>query len=67
LESNPIERNYMNTNQAAAYLGMHINTLYLHKEIPVIRMGTKRIYRKETLDKFMAGLERSEGNDAGNN
>jgi len=47
------EHKTLNREQAAAYLGIHINTIDKHPEIPRMRIGSRVIFRKEKLDQFI--------------
>lgn len=57
---NTIIKNYLTYKEAAAYIGIHINTLYRHQEIPHIHFGRKVLYKKSTLDKYFEDLEQKE-------
>lgn len=49
-----MERNFMNSKEAADYLRMRRSTLYSIKEIPYYSpIGRKRLYKKEDLDKWV--------------
>lgn len=67
MESDPIVRNYITCQEAADYIGVHVNFLYLHKEIPHVRIGRKILYRKSAIDEYLAGLEKGGRQNAENN
>jgi len=46
--------------EAAAYLGIHTNSLDNHTEIPRLRIGRKVLFRKDTLDKYLSEKESGE-------
>jgi excisionase family DNA binding protein len=56
---NPVvpEKQVLTRQEAAAYLGIHYNTLD-KSAIPRIRIGKKILFRKSTLEKFLASEER---------
>jgi excisionase family DNA binding protein len=54
-----VTRPTLSHREAAAYLGIHENTLHLHVEIPRLRIGGRVLYRRETLDRFLAESEQS--------
>ena len=43
--------------EAAAYLGIHRNTLDRSK-IPRIHIGARTLFRKQTLDKYLTDIEK---------
>jgi len=46
--------------EAADYLGVHVNFIYAHPEIPRVCFGKRKyVFRKETLDRFLAENERA--------
>jgi hypothetical protein len=47
----------LSRREAAAYLGVHINTLD-HSDIPRVRMGWRVLFRQKTLEKYVLDLER---------
>jgi len=53
-------KNYLSRREAAEYLGIHLNTLDLHKELPRIHFGGRTLFRKTTLEKFFADMEHGE-------
>jgi hypothetical protein len=56
---NPVvpEKHVLNRQEAADYLGVHIHTLD-KSDIPRIRIADKVLFRKCTLDKFLAEEEK---------
>jgi len=54
---NVIEKQVLSRKEAAAYLGIHINTLD-RNNIPKARIGKRILYRRKSLDKFLADAEK---------
>jgi len=57
LNGTTIERQTITRNEAAEYLGIHLNTLDKTPEIPRIRIGGKVLFRIKTLEKYRADQE----------
>jgi hypothetical protein len=58
METNPHpEKQVFSRMEAAAYLGIHWNTLD-KSDIPRVRMGGRILFRRKTLDKYLADVER---------
>jgi len=49
----------LSRKEAAAYLGISINTIDKHPEIPRHKIGSRTLFRKENLDRFV--LENEKG------
>jgi hypothetical protein len=49
----------LSRKEAANYLGISINTLDLHKEIPRLRIGVRTLFRIETLNQYLANMEKA--------
>jgi len=49
----------LSRKEAAAYLGIHINTLD-NSDIPRIHIGRRTLFRQKTLDRHIAGNEKSQ-------
>jgi len=49
------ERQTLSREEAAAYLGIHINTLDRNTTIPRVRIGSRVLFSKAQLDKLLAG------------
>jgi len=50
----------MSAQQAADYIGIHVETIYImarKKEIPHIRIRRRVFFSQETLDRWMQDLE----------
>jgi hypothetical protein len=60
MENGKIERQTLSRDEAARYLGVHINTLD-RSSIPRLRIASKVLFRIDTLDKILAGEEVPEG------
>jgi excisionase family DNA binding protein len=56
-EEAQLTKHVLTYQETADYLNIHINTLYKHREIPRIRLGGKILFRRETLEKYLADLE----------
>jgi len=54
-----LTKNYLSRREAAEYLGIHINTIDQHSELPRIHFGRRTLFRKSTLDKFFEDLEQA--------
>jgi hypothetical protein len=50
----------LSRKEAAAYLGIHINTLDKN-DVPRIHLGGRTLFRVKALDKYLAKNERSGG------
>jgi len=61
LESDPIVKNYLSCQEVADYIGVHVNFIYAHREIPRICIGGKKLYRKSAIDEYLLSLEKSGG------
>jgi hypothetical protein len=48
----------LSRKEAAAYLGIHVNTLDKN-DIPRIHIGRRTLFRQKTLEKILAGKEQS--------
>jgi hypothetical protein len=56
-EEAQLTRQMLTRKETAHYLGIHINSLDRYRDIPRIRLGGRILFRKETLDKYLADLE----------
>jgi len=54
---NTLKKQVLSRDEAAAYLGIHFNTLD-KSDIPRIYVGRRTLFRKETLNKYFAKMER---------
>lgn len=52
------EKQVFSRMEAAAYLGIHFNSLD-KSNIPRVRIGGRTLFRKNTLDKYLADTERA--------
>ncbi|BCJ86499.1 helix-turn-helix domain-containing protein [Effusibacillus dendaii] len=51
----------MTVNEAAEYLGVHVDTIYTmvrEKQIPHVRLRRRIVFRRETLNEWMSQQER---------
>ena len=55
---NVIEKQTLSRKEAAAYLGIHLNTLD-RSNVPRIHIGRRVLYRRKTLDRFLNDREQS--------
>jgi len=55
---NVIEKQVLSRKEAAAYLGIHLNTLD-RSDVPRIHIGRRVLYRIKTLDKLLNDREQS--------
>jgi hypothetical protein len=44
--------------EAAVYLGIHVNTLDMHSEIPRIKIGGRTLFKTQTLEKYLSDMEK---------
>jgi excisionase family DNA binding protein len=57
MENQPaLEKQVLSRMEAAAYLGVHYNTID-RSDIPRIRIGGRTLFRKKALDKYLVALE----------
>ena len=56
---NVIEKQVLSRKEAAAYLGIHLNTLD-RSDVPRLQIGRRVLYRIKTLDKLLNDREQSE-------
>jgi len=54
-----ITKHVLSAKEAADYLGVHINTISKHIEIPRFRIGGRVLFRKEKLDQFILENEQT--------
>jgi excisionase family DNA binding protein len=57
-EETQLTRLTLTRKEVAAYLGIHVNSVDRYKDIPRLRIGGRTLFRKETLDKYIADLEK---------
>ena len=55
-----MENPVLSRKEAAAYLGVHLNTVD-RWDIPRIRIGGRTLFRQKTLEKYLADKERTGG------
>ena len=55
---NVIEKQVLSRKEAAAYLGIHLNTLD-RSDVPRIHIGRRTLFRKNTLDNMLTEKEQS--------
>jgi hypothetical protein len=55
---NVIEKQVLSRKEAAAYLGIHLNTLD-RSDVPRLQIGRRVLYRIKTLDKLLNDREQS--------
>jgi len=58
-----IEKQTLSREEAAKYLGIHVNTLD-RTNIPRVRIGGRVLFRRITLDNLLAGSEVSGDKEA---
>jgi excisionase family DNA binding protein len=61
-----ITRKTLSRQEAADYLGIHINTID-RSNVPRIRIGGRVLFNRETLDRLLSGKEAVEGRRARRN
>ncbi|WP_144518116.1 excisionase family DNA-binding protein [Bacillus thuringiensis] len=55
-----MERSTLTAREAAKYLGVSLDLVYkesIYGSLPCIRIGRRKIFRKESLDRWMAKKE----------
>lgn len=57
MENELTTKNYLSRREAAEYLGLSLNTIDSHREIPRIHFGGRTLFKKTTLEKFFADME----------